>query len=134
MRSRQSPLVLGLAGYLLFDAGFNVVGLYGIAQSTQWGKWTKEWTKDDLDHLSFPERFRFVFPIIKSSSAAGLLIGLRWPRLGRLTAAALVAYFVVALGFHRRAKDSLVMHAPAAFMLVWSAVALRAMRTSQAAR
>ena len=132
--SRRRQLVLALACSQLFDAGFNAVGLYGIANSTRWGQWTKEWTQDDLDHLRFPERFRFVFPIIKSSSAAGLLVGLRWPRLGRLTAAALVAYFVAALGFHLRAKDSWVIHGPAVFMLVWSAAAWRALCTSGSAR
>lgn len=129
MPSRQNPLVLGLACCQLFDAGFNVVGLYGVGQSTQWGKRAMEWTKDDLDHLRFPERLRFVFPIIKATSAAGLLTGARWPWIGRLTAAALVAYFVAALSFHRRANDTLVMQAPAVFMLAWSAAALGAMRT-----
>jgi hypothetical protein len=127
----SNRLVLGLVGYQVADAAFNAVALYDIADSTRWGNWAKEWAKDDLDHLRFPERFRFLFPIIKSSSAAGLLVGLRWRRLGRFTAAALVAYFVIALGFHRRAKDPLNKFGPAAVMLLWSCVVLRALSIAE---
>jgi hypothetical protein len=105
-------LVLGLATVLLADAAFNAIA--------------KQWVKDDLDHLGFPENLRFVFPIIKCGSAVGLLAGLRWPSLGRLTAWALVAYFIAAIGFHARAEDTLLRHMPAAAMLAWSALALPA--------
>jgi hypothetical protein len=43
-----------------------------------------------------------------------------------LTAAALVAYFLAALGAHARVNDKPVRYAPAAGMLAWSIVALRA--------
>jgi hypothetical protein len=55
-----------------------------------------------------------------------LLVGLRWPRLGQLTAWSLIAYFIVAMGFHARARDAPVRYAPAAAMLGWSVLALRA--------
>ena len=85
-----------------------------------------QWLKEDLEHLGFPWRFRLVFPMVKAASVAGLLGGLRWPRLGRITAQALVAYFVLAIGFHVRAKDGLLRWSPAAAMLGWSALAVRA--------
>ena len=130
MTAQSKRLVLGLAGFQIGDAAFNAVGLYDIAETTWWGRWVKEWTKDDLDHLGFPERFRFVFPIIKSGSAAGLLIGLRWRRVGRFTAAALVVYFLTALGFHARARDGLTRTSPAVVMLLWSGLAVRVLGTS----
>jgi hypothetical protein len=81
--------------------------------------------KDDLEHLGFPYELRAVFPIVKGASAAGLLAGLRWPSIGRATAASLIAYFVIALGFHARAKDGPVRAAPAVAMLAWSVAAFR---------
>jgi hypothetical protein len=128
MTRHQRRVVLGLAGAQLADAAFNAVGVFEIAPSSQWGSWAAEWTKEDLDRLQFPPRFRAVFPVVKVSSAAGLLIGLRSPKIGKLTAAALVAYFVVALGFHRRAGDSLDKYGPAFWMLVWSANAYSVLR------
>jgi hypothetical protein len=113
---RRGRLVLGLAAVQLADAAFNAVA--------------DEWVKDDLDHLGFPKDLRAIFPIIKTASSVGLLIGLRRPRLGRTTAVALVAYFLIALGFHVRAKDRLVQYVPAAAMLGWSALVLRSFRRS----
>jgi hypothetical protein len=80
----------------------------------------------DLERLGFPWRYRLVLPAIKASSAVGLLAGLRWPRLGRLTATALVVYFLFALGFHARARDSLLRYVPAAVILAWAAAARQA--------
>jgi hypothetical protein len=114
MPSRRQRQVLGLVAVQFGDAAFNAV--------------PTQWLKDDLDHLGVPEDVRFIFPVIKSASAVGLLAGMRWPRLGRLTAAALVAYFVVAMGFHARAKDPPRKYAPAAGMLGWSIAAFRAFR------
>lgn len=102
---------MALAGVQLADAAFNAV--------------PTQWLRDDLDHLGIPENVRVVFPVVKSASAVGLLGGLRWPRLGRLTANALIVYFLLALGFHARAKDRAAKFAPAAAMLGW-AIATRA--------
>ena len=112
LRSRQQ--VLSLAAVQLGDAAFNVVAT--------------EWVRDDLDRLRVPQELRHVFPVIKTVSAVGLVGGLRWPQLGRVTSAALVAYFVLALGAHRRARDELYRYAPAATMLAWSFAAMRAYR------
>src|SRR5437868_13688169 len=98
MPSWQQRRVLGLVAVQLGDAAFNAV--------------PSQWLKDDFDHLGIPEDVRFIFPVIKSASAVGLLGGLRWPRLGRLTASALVVYFGLALGFHARAKDSAQKYVP----------------------
>ena len=122
-KSRRS--VVGLIGAQAANAAFDAVALYPIAQSTEWGARAKQWAQDDLDRLRFPERLRFVFPIIKASSVAGLLLGTRWRGLGRLTATAVVGYFVAALAFHVRAKDPAAKYLPAAGMLVWSYRALR---------
>ena len=117
MLSLRKRLVVGLATVLLADAAFNAVA--------------KHWTKEELDHLRFPERLRFVFPYIKCGSATGLLLGLRWRPLGQSTAGALVAYFMAALGFHTRARDPLTRHASAAALLGWSLFALRAYRADR---
>jgi len=100
--------VVALAGVQLADAAFNAV--------------PTQWLRDDLDHLGIPENVRVVFPVVKSASAVGLVGGLRWPRLGRLTANALIVYFLLALGFHAKAKDRPAKFAPAAGMLGWAIV------------
>src|SRR5213595_3353436 len=105
-------LVWGLVAVQLGDAAFNAV--------------PTQWLKEDLEHLGVPEDLRLVFPVIKTASAVGLAAGLRWPRLGRLTALALVGYFLAAMGFHARAKDPPHRYVPAAGMLVWSIEAFRA--------
>jgi hypothetical protein len=109
--AHRRRLVLGLVAVQVADAAFNAVA--------------KEWVEDDLEHLRLPQNLRFAFPVIKSGSAVGLLAGLRWPRLGRFTALALIAYFITAMGFHARAKDGPVRYLPAGGMLAWSIVALR---------
>ena len=118
-------VIVGLSGVLAADGAFNTVGLYDIARSTWWGEWAKRWTKEDLDHLEFPERLRFVFPIVKALSVMGLLGGFRWRRLGRLTGLALVVYFVLAVGSHVRVRDSAAKSSPAVVMLVWCYLAWR---------
>jgi hypothetical protein len=108
---RATGLVAGLAAVLLADAAFNALA--------------ERWTKDELDHLRFPERLRFVFPWIKCGSAVGLFVGLRWRTLGRVTARALVLYFLAAIGFHARARDPVRRHLSAVALLVWSALVSR---------
>ena len=58
-----------------------------------------------LDAIDFPIRFRWIFTPIKAAAAAGLLSA-RWtPWLARLTTAMLTVYFVLAVGFHVKARD-----------------------------
>lgn len=74
------------------------------------------------DRLDCPESLQRVLPVIKATSAAGLVIGTRWPWVGRLTAFSLVGYFLAAIGFHIRAKDSVWRFVPAASLCTASAV------------
>ncbi|MHB8669057.1 MAG: DoxX family protein [Acidimicrobiales bacterium] len=111
MALEPKRMVLGLVTVQLADAIFNAI--------------PTRWLKEDLDRLGFPEELRLVLPVVKGGSALGLLAGFRWPSLGRRTAAALVAYFVAAMGFHARAKDAPLRYVPAAAMLTWSLLVLR---------
>ena len=52
-----------------------------------------------------------MFPVIKSASALGLLGGLRWPRLGRVTAAALILYFLAAITSTARSRRAFRLRA-----------------------
>jgi hypothetical protein len=47
------------------------------------------------------------------AAAAGLIVGLWWPIAGIAAAVGLVAYFVLAVGFHIRANDAAHMFPPA---------------------
>jgi DoxX-like family len=58
-----------------------------------------------LDAVDFPTRYRWIFAPIKAAAAAGLLSA-RWtPGLARLTTVMLTVYFVLAVGFHVKARD-----------------------------
>jgi DoxX-like family len=58
-----------------------------------------------LDAINFPSRYRWIFTPIKAAAAIGLFSA-RWsPGLARLTTAMLTVYFVLAVGFHVRARD-----------------------------
>jgi hypothetical protein len=103
--------VSALATVQACDAIFNVV--------------PTRWMDADLDHLRVPRRSRYLFGTVKAASAAGLLLGLKRPGLGRLTARSLVAYFVLAIGAHLRIRDRPVRYVPAVAMLGWSALAVR---------
>lgn len=104
-------VVTALVGVLAVDALFNVV--------------PNSWMEADLNHLQVPRGFRYLFGSVKAASAAGLLIGVKRPRLGRLTAWLLVAYFVLALLAHARIGDRPIRYAPALGMLAWAVAAGR---------
>lgn len=58
-----------------------------------------------LDAIAFPPRYRWIFAPIKAAAAVGLASA-RWsPALTRLTTAMLTLYFVLAVGFHAKARD-----------------------------
>jgi DoxX-like family len=57
------------------------------------------------------------------AAAAGLIVGLWWPIAGIAAAAGLVAYFVLAVGFHIRSNDTAHVVTPAALVLIAAAVA-----------
>ncbi|HEY9293874.1 MAG TPA: DoxX family protein [Microlunatus sp.] len=60
---------------------------------------------DCLDNMNFPRRHWRLLTPIKAAAALGLVIGIWWPGLALLTSAALVAYFLIAIGIHLRARD-----------------------------
>ena len=55
--------------------------------------------------VHFPERYWPVMTPLKAAAAAGLVAGLRWPPLAAVTSGSLVAYFLLAVGAHLRARD-----------------------------
>lgn len=67
--------------------------------------------EDKLNHLA----------IILLAGAAGLLAGLLWPPVGIAAAAGVVCYFILATGFHIRAKDARNLPAPLALAVIAAA-------------
>ncbi|MRG59065.1 hypothetical protein GE115_04160 [Agromyces sp. CFH 90414] len=55
--------------------------------------------------VGWPRSLWWVMAPLKFAAAAGLVLGIWVPFLGLLTSAALVAYFLVAIGMHVRARD-----------------------------
>ncbi len=78
---------------------------------------------EHLDHLRVPVRLRPALQLIKVLSSAGLVLGLKEPRLGALTSAGLVGYYAAAVGFHVRAHDHPLVAAPAALLGAAAAIA-----------
>ena len=73
--------------------------------------------KKILDDLGVPEGIRPVFPVVKAAAAIGLASVTRFPALARLTTAMLTLYFILAVGAHVRARDTIVNTLPAAAFL-----------------
>lgn len=65
---------------------------------------------DTAQRLNLPVSLMTPFGVLLGSAGAGLLAGFAVPGLGTAAAAGLVAYFVIALGTHLRARD---------FQLAW---------------
>jgi hypothetical protein len=60
---------------------------------------------DCLRDVRFPRRYWWLLPPVKLTAATGLILGTWVPYLGLLTCAALIAYFIVAISMHLRARD-----------------------------
>lgn len=58
-----------------------------------------------FDDMKWPRRHWWMMPPIKFAAAAGLIGGLWVPYLGLVTSVALVAYFLIAIAMHLRARD-----------------------------
>lgn len=58
-----------------------------------------------LDDVRYPQQYRWIFAPIKAASAVGLLAGIRFPWLAKLTLLMLTVYFTLAVGAHVRARD-----------------------------
>jgi hypothetical protein len=93
MSATPDPIwpVVALAVIQLADAAFCIQPLPFIRQC--------------LTNARFPERYWPLLTPLKLASVAGLVGGLWVPWLGLVTSAALVAYFVVAIAMHLRARD-----------------------------
>jgi DoxX-like protein len=98
-RARQ--LAIGLAGFQVVDALGNALV-------------PRRYIDAHLDHLGLPPPLRPLLQVIKVGTAAGLVLGLRSPRIGAATSAALVAYYSAAVTFHVLSHDHPVIAAPAA--------------------
>jgi hypothetical protein len=70
---------------------------------------------DTAQRLNIPASLMVPFGILLGSAGAGLLAGLAVPALGTAAAAGLVAYFVIAMAAHLRARD---------FQLAWALIYL----------
>lgn len=55
--------------------------------------------------VGWPRRLWWMMPPIKFAAAAGLVLGIWVPGLAALTTACLIAYFLVAISMHIRARD-----------------------------
>lgn len=84
----------------------------------------RRYVKAHLDHLGVPDALRPALPMIKVATSAGLLVGIRMPRVGALTSAGLVAYYAAAVRFHLSAGDHPMLSTPAALLGGGAAVAL----------
>ena len=76
--------------------------------------------KDLMARLEYRPGFERTLGLIKLTGALGLLIGFWAKPLAILTALCFVAYFVLAVGAHRKLNDPAKEMAPAAFLLVVS--------------
>lgn len=93
MQTTPDPLwpVVALALIQLADAAFSFRPLPFVRRC--------------LENVHFPERYWGLLTPLKLCAAGGLVLGIwvRW--LGLVTTLALVAYFVVAIAMHLRARD-----------------------------
>jgi hypothetical protein len=99
-----------LAAFQFADAAFSRRPLWFVQQC--------------LEDVRFPRTYWWVFTPIKAVAGAGLVAGLWIPYLGAITAASLVAYFVLAIGSHLRVGDIGRNLASATLLLAASAFVL----------
>lgn len=87
-----SPRVLALLGsFQAIDAALCVQPVPYVAKC--------------LDDVHYPQQNRWIFAPIKAASAIGLLGGVRFPGLAKLTLVLLTIYFSLAVGAHLRLRD-----------------------------
>lgn len=96
--SRSQPDVL--LALLVADVVWNVV-------------LPKQWLAAHDERIGVQSGLRPWLLPIKVAAIAGILLGKRFPKFGALTALATAVYFVIATGYHVRAKDNLLGTAPA---------------------
>ena len=74
----------------------------------------RRYVRAHLDHLGVPRWVQRMLVPLKVMGSAGLVLGLRWPDLGGLTAACLVGYYAAATGFHLTTPENPALALPAA--------------------
>jgi uncharacterized membrane protein YbjE (DUF340 family) len=72
--------------------------------------------------VGVPEERLNLLAALLLAGAAGLIAGLWWPPVGVAAAAALVAYFLLAIGAHVRARDAANTPTPVVFLALAGAV------------
>lgn len=105
-----SWLVLALAIVLLGDVVLSIKPVAFIGQC--------------LESVEFPRRYWWVFLVIKTLAAAGLILGLWIPNLALAAAVGTVSYFVCATIAHLRASAYGVAFAGCLGMLLLSILVL----------
>ena len=94
---------------------YDALGAYMAAGAVGDYKMIAPVARRTLEAVHFPRRFWWIFTPIKAAAAIGLFSA-RWsPGLARLTTAMLTIYFVLAVGFHVKARDVSPSAAAAAF-------------------
>ncbi len=79
-----------------------------------------------FDDVGLAPELRPIIPYVKVASAIGLLSVFRFPALARLTTFMLTVYFVLAVGFHIRAKDwSPGLVAASSFLALYGAMTVK---------
>ena len=59
--------------------------------------------------VGFPERFIWMLAVCEAAGAVGILLGLNWWPIGVAASIGVVAYFVLAVAAHQRAKRSIYL-------------------------
>ena len=72
--------------------------------------------------VGVPEERLNQLAMLLLAGAAGLIVGLWWEAAGIAAAAALVAYFLLAIGAHVRARDTATVPVPALYLALSAAV------------
>lgn len=111
MARQAQYLAVGLGAVQLLDAAGNALA-------------PRRRVDAHLNHLGLSHRLRPLLPLIKVGSSLGLIVGLYRPRLGAVTAAALVAFYSAAAQFHVGAGDRPVAAVPAVVLGATAAVVL----------
>jgi DoxX-like family len=86
-----------------------------------------DWKKDprimeSMERMKVPVAVVPALPLSKMAGAAGIVLGLSSKPLGIAAGIGLVLYFVGAVYFHTRAKDSMKDTGPAGLLLIISAL------------
>src|SRR5688572_4521166 len=98
LASRNQPWVL--IGLMVFDLLVNAAAPRAMVE-------------EHFDRMRFEPWVRKSVLPVKLAGTVGLLLGRRWPKLGAFTAACFVAYFAIAVRYHRRVDDGMVLTGPA---------------------